>query len=179
MMIGYKISYKPEEEMFAFEVGEKVKIRQEKNIPLSWDWDPESMEKYCGKETRIENRFVENDTRKHYYHLAVDGGKYYWTEDMLEPAIEPERSWWDLLCEEVDRTIGLSDNDDEEPEIHNDPYIPETDWSFFALSAYSFPENSGLGKVIGNFSMDTDGDCVTVSADLEGGRKMLLKIDRD
>ena len=92
MKTGYERKYMDyfENYEFFYDVGDKVMVRHSRDIKPSWDFDVESMEKYCGKEATVIKRETGLSGMK-YYKLDIDGGKYYWTNEMLRPPREKEK----------------------------------------------------------------------------------------
>lgn len=134
---------------FKYKIGDTVTIRQEENIDPSWDFDVESMGEYCGSTTKITRRIKGFDGNG-YYNLAADDQKYLWTEEMLMP---------------------------ENKSVTQD-FTPELDLKNIGMWLIGFPEESGLGKVTGNFCLSVDGDLLDMGADLEGDRRIEIKVVR-
>ena len=134
---------------FKYKIGDTVTIRQEENIDPSWDFDVESMGEYCGSTTKITRRIKGFDGNG-YYNLAADDQKYLWTEEMLMP---------------------------ENKSVKQD-FIPEIELRDVGMWLLGFSEESGIGKIEGNFSVHVDGDLLDMSADLEGGRHVEVKVTR-
>lgn len=163
--------------MHKFKIGDKVEIRQKEEIEPSWDWDEFAMCEFCGAETEITKiiEVEERDNRRHtYYLLAADRGKYMWTDDMLKPAAE----------DSVKITL-----DDFVKRMHI-PVLPTTlscgceelcepmDKGMLAWSLYDFLEDSGIGRVVGEFTLNVsdDDDELHATAELEGGRLMTMEV---
>ena len=134
---------------FKYKIGDTVTIRQEENIDPSWDFDVESMGEYCGSTTKITRRIKGFDGNG-YYNLAADDQKYLWTEEMLMP---------------------------ENKSVTQD-FTPELDLRNICTWLIGLPEESGIGKVTGNFYLSVDGDLLDMGADLEGDRRIEIKVAR-
>jgi hypothetical protein len=135
------------------------------------------MGKFCGVETKIIGvddleRYYTG--RRSYYRLAADHGKYMWTDDMLKPAAE----------DHVKITL-----DDFVKRMHI-PVLPTTlscgceelcepiDKGMLAWNLYDFLEDSGIGRVVGEFTLNVsdDDDELYATAELEGGRLMTMEV---
>ena len=67
-----------------FKVGDKVKIKEDLSFGrFGVAYFNEPMKRYRGKETKI--TYI--DSYDSTYHLGIDNGKWWWSEDMLEPLV--------------------------------------------------------------------------------------------
>lgn len=144
---------------YGYEIGDRVKIKDKKDIQPSWDYDEESMDKYCGKLTTVLYRQKDKDG-KAFYNLAEDNGRYLWTEDMLIKA-----NGCSMLADLIAQTkLDI-------PEITFDK-------GMFLWNLFSLTGDSGLGEITGIASFDFEGDEFSLTADLEGNRELYMDVRR-
>ena len=144
---------------YGYEIGDRVRIKDKKDIQPSWDYDEGSMGKYCGKLTTVLYRQKDKDG-KVFYNLDEDNGRYLWTEDMLIKANG---------CSMLADLIAQTKSD-----------IPEItfDKGMFLWNLFSLTGDSGLGEITGITSFDFDGDEFVLTADLEGNRELYMDVRR-
>lgn len=72
-----------------FKIGDKVKIREDLVIDLAYGCDVfvSDMSEYCGKEAVITDIY-DNCLKDGVYSLDIDDGAWYWTDKMLEDAVD-------------------------------------------------------------------------------------------
>lgn len=142
-----------------YNIGDVVFIRKKEEIPMSWDWDEDAMSKYCGKAAKVTERHVEDATNIHYYSLDIDGGKYWWTNQMLD-------SVWNKMQSAPDKK--------EDGEF---PY-PKLDEGDLVWHFCNFIQEADLGPINGNFKCVIDKENVQIRADLEGNRSVAFQIKK-
>lgn len=147
---------------YKYEIGDWVRIRSAEAIGPSWDFDEESMSKYCGKVATVMKR--RKGRTKIFYDLSVDDGRYYWSEDMLAPA-----NGCRLLADVIENAP---------PEKEDDRYEIDFDHGSFVWGLFEAIKDSGLGKIIGNMQFNFMDDTLELSADLEGDRELVMHIRR-
>ena len=195
MKTGYEKKYAGyfENYEFLYDVGDKVMIRQKRDISPSWDFDAESMGEYCGKEAAVTRREAGLSGMK-YYKLDIDGGKYYWTNEMLRPPREKmekkEKESVTPRVQELKKPIAKKESGDmyswvfdgilkelrHRANFDDDIFTPKIEESDLVKALYDFLDKAGLGRVEGRFECHIHNDKAKISADLEGNRVLNFEI---
>ena len=173
---------------YKYEVGDKVTIRQKEDMVPSWDWDEESMGKYCGKEAAIKDRLPPNRRGIAFYEIDIDNGMYLWTEDMFIDKESVAQKSGSLLTDILDNIEYWVNKDQEVSEttkkilkaFHEDDdlYSPELDYGMLIWDLFSFVENSDIGKIEGQAEFEFNKDEFKFRANLEGNRELIVETRR-